>query len=143
MKLITCEATGDWAALIRPRLPRKVAIVETRAVDEILDRVAEAPLSAVVVEWSANHAERLLIEIARIDRKQPMAKVIVLSHRDRSCDLAACREAGAVHVVTSRRRINEVIDIIQHLLHSRDWPDDTDTEQDLEAETIARLAWRQ
>jgi DNA-binding response OmpR family regulator len=143
MNLIICETSGDWRALLQQRLTRDVALIEARSLMEISDRVEASPCALIALEWTASHAESLLAEIARIDRKHPRAKVIMLSHRDPSCDEAACREAGAVHVITSRRRIGEVVGIVQHLLHCSDWAEADNDEQDPETAIIARLPWRQ
>ncbi len=95
MKVICCEASGDWAVAIRRKLPSSVSLVETRSLAELADRVQESPSAMVSIEWSAAKAEAMLAEIARIARKYPHAVVIVLANRDPLCPELACREAGA------------------------------------------------
>src|SRR3954452_12583583 len=109
MKLIVCESSGGWGTSIRRRLPPDVSLVETRSLVETAECLEQSPNAMLALEWNSDKAELLLAEIARIGRRRPQVAVVVLSHRDPSCLSSACLEAGAIHVVASRRHVAEII----------------------------------
>ncbi len=142
MKLIICESTGEWATAVRRRLPSEVSLVETRSLTEMSERLDESPAAVVAVEWFAGRAEMTLSEITRLGRKYPQAAVVVLADRDFSSPQNICREAGAMHVVLSRRRVSEIIEIIRHRLRSGNWTDqDIDESSSFEDRLLASLPW--
>jgi DNA-binding NarL/FixJ family response regulator len=108
-RFIVLERDGHWAAAIRQELAdAAVHIVETRSWDEVWQLVGQTPSALIAAELSAANAERILSALATIERRHPRAAMIVLADRQ----LASCRdlllEAGALHFITSPRRLDEI-----------------------------------
>lgn len=104
-RLIVCEREGRWAAALRRETAGTgVRIWETRSVPECCEEAAISPASFVVLEVQGN-----LLEAMRFISWQRRAAPLVRWAATVSRELAACesllREAGAVHVVTSPRRL--------------------------------------
>jgi DNA-binding NarL/FixJ family response regulator len=121
MKLIVCESSGGWATSIRRRLPPDVSLVETRSLAETAECLEQSPTAMLALEWNADKAELLLAEIARIGRRRPQVAVVVLSQRDPTCLPSACLEAGAIHVIASRRQVGEIVEIVEHQIKTGAW----------------------
>jgi hypothetical protein len=100
--LILCERTGRWAtSLRRHRLGERLPIVETRSLAELEEALRERPRALAGVELTAT-IETQVVEFlchppAGID---PFGFIVFAQPELRSYE-PICREAGAVHFITS------------------------------------------
>jgi DNA-binding NtrC family response regulator len=115
-RLIVLERDGHWAAALRRELESagvRVMLTENRSWDEVWKALGEFPTALVATELTEATAGRLLAALARIERRYPRAAMIVVA----DCRLAAyrdlLREAGALHFLTSPRRLSEIGDIVR------------------------------
>lgn len=104
-QLLVCEQTGCWAVALRRELPDGVRLRETRSLTECWDTLAEYPASFVIVEATRANLDPLLRRLARGERDFSEARVAVVASRDMAAHQWLLREAGAVAVVTSPRRL--------------------------------------
>ena len=96
------------------RLPASVSLVETRSLGEMWERLQSAPTAVVALELTADRAEPLLAALARLDREFPQAVPLILAERSLVGWEEIVRQAGAVHFVSSPRRVDEVVEIVRH-----------------------------
>jgi len=110
--LIICERTGTWAAALRRALADRVKLRETRSLEACESELSTAPQSILALELNATNVERVLDLLARLAWQAPQARAIVLADRRWRAYEWLLREAGAVHVVTSRRDLGSVADLV-------------------------------
>ncbi len=120
-RLIVCERTGKWAvALRRSAEIGSFRVHETRSLEECRDEVQASPASLVAVEATTANVDNLLDWLTDIRRDFPQAHVVVLGDRGLEREQWLWREAGAVHVIHSPRRVDEVLRIAwRHLEAAR------------------------
>ncbi|MGA2621664.1 MAG: hypothetical protein ABSF26_29030 [Thermoguttaceae bacterium] len=116
-RLIVCEQTARWSLVLRRELTLAgVRVWETRSLAEAWESLARTPAAVLVVEISRVNLAGLLERMAWFSRDFPLARLAVVAPRA----LAGCewllREAGAVHFVTSPRRLGPLAELaIRHL----------------------------
>lgn len=113
-RLIVLERDGEWAAALRREFDdATVRIVETRSWDETWETLAQSPSTLIAAELSASNPQRMLAALARVERRHPEAAVIVLAGRGLAAYRDLLLEAGALHFITSPRRLHEVRGILK------------------------------
>ena len=104
-RLIVCERAGRWAVALRRELADAgVRVWETRTRSDCREELAHSPASFVVVELGEN-LPKLLGWLVRQLRDFPSARFAVVADRRHADREPIVREAGAVHFVSSPRRI--------------------------------------
>ncbi len=137
--LIVLERDGHWAAALRRELDEKaIRLVEARSWDECWQRLAEQPSALVVAELTEANIDSCLAALERIDRRFPQTAIIVLADRRLEPYRTLLREAGALHFVSSPRRLSEVNEIMRRRSHLS--VPATSTSKRLD-EIIADLPW--
>jgi len=104
-RLIVCERSGRWAVTLRRELAEAgVRVWETRTLADCWEELAASPASLLVVELGGDVAG-LLRCLARLPRQFPRARLAVVADRSLASYEGLMREAGAVHFLSSPRRI--------------------------------------
>jgi len=101
--VITCERRGLWAAGMRRHLPEDIRLRETRHLPDCLIELQTTPQSLVAVELTPANVERVLAFVVEVERRFPLARVIVVAERGMESHEWLLREAGAMHFTTSPR----------------------------------------
>jgi hypothetical protein len=113
--LIVLERDGHWAAALRRELDSagvRATLIENRSWDEVWNALGEFPTALVAAELTEATAERLLAVLARIERRHPQAAMFVVADRRLAAYRDLLREAGALHFITSPRRLFEIGEIV-------------------------------
>jgi DNA-binding NarL/FixJ family response regulator len=122
-RLIVLERDGHWAAALRRELDdAAVRIVETRSWDEVWQLLGQSPSALVAAELSPATPERTLAALARIERVYPQAAIIVLADRRLAGYRDLLLEAGALHFISSPRRLPEIGAILRRRAARFDGP---------------------
>jgi hypothetical protein len=116
-RLVVCERTGRWAVVLRRELAEAgVRVWETRSLADCWQELAAAPGSFLVVELRPDNAEGLLGRMVWLPREFPLARVAVVAARGLAGHEWLMREAGAVHMTCSPRRLGPLAEIaLRHL----------------------------
>lgn len=116
-RLIVCERMGRWAvALRREPLLKPQRVYETRSLADCWQMLAGFPSSFVVAELTRANAGGLLDRLAGLERQFPRARVAVVADFSLADYQWLVREAGAVHFLTTRRRVYELTGLaVRHL----------------------------
>ena len=114
MRVILFESQGDWAALVRPRTPAGVALVETRSIDETLERLCDVPNALVLVQWQPARGRQLVDLLQSVRRDFVAAHAAVLGNREPRDLEILVREAGAIEYFDSTRQIASLMALISH-----------------------------
>ena len=128
--VVVCERTGRWAqawrglqstlrstdaddiAFGRP----KMTVVESRSTSECSRLLDEHPTAFVVLEWSAAAAESLIELLETQPQRWPSAAMAAVADRSLADAEWLAREAGALHWVTSSRRLRPLVEMaLRHL----------------------------
>lgn len=135
--LIVCETTGRWAvALRREDAGSGLPMVETRAVAQAWEVLAQQPASFLVVELTRASAEPLLERMFWLEQDYPLARVAVVASRSlESCEWWV-RAAGAVHFTTSPRQLAGLVQAARRHIETAPRPSRSTTE-----EIWAALPW--
>jgi DNA-binding NarL/FixJ family response regulator len=113
-RLIVLERDGHWAAALRREFDEAaVRITETRSWDEMWQLLAQSPGELVAAELSAANPERMFAALAQVERRHPQAAIIVLADRRLAPYRDLLLEAGALHFITSPRRLHEIRGIVK------------------------------
>ena len=117
--MIVCERTGKWAvAMRRSAAVGSCRVYETRSLQECRDEVQASPASLVAVEATTANVDDVLDWLTDIRRDFPQTHVVILGDRGLEQEQWLWREAGAVHVVHSPRRVDEVLRIASRQLEA-------------------------
>jgi hypothetical protein len=145
MSIIVCETGGRWAAALRKELPPGMPLVETRSLGELWQWLPRCPDAVIMLELKAERIGPVVAGLLQIARQFPRVMPIVVADRKLSAWENACREAGAVHFVTSPRRLAEVADIVQRRMNNLQKfdADDSEEHQSIEERILATLPWGQ
>ncbi|MBN2024766.1 MAG: hypothetical protein JW809_18450 [Pirellulales bacterium] len=136
-QLLVCERAGRWAAAIRREWKGQCALVPTENLDACWRRLAEAPSSFVAVELTAENLDPLIERLSQLSRAYPLARVAVVGQSEATEHQWLLREAGAVHVVASRRHAGGLARLARrHLDRAPQPPKDAITQ------IRSRLPWR-
>jgi hypothetical protein len=104
-RFIVCESTSRWTVAMRWGLAdRKVQVHQTTSLDGCLATLADAAGSVVALEVAMFGVEAALRSIRDLRETFPGSPVIALVDSDCPYE-AILREAGAAHVLASRREI--------------------------------------
>ena len=105
-KFIVCESGSSWALGLRRETGSwMVRIHETRSLQECGQLLDAYPASFLVIELTRSGFERLLGWLAHLGRDYPWARLAVVAPRELAAAEWLLLEAGAVHFVTSPRRL--------------------------------------
>ncbi|MBX3411156.1 MAG: hypothetical protein KF708_00450 [Pirellulales bacterium] len=135
---IICERAGKWsAALRRDAAVGESNVVELRHPDELAAAIAATPwATVVVVELRRDGLAAALDALADVERGGPRVLAVAVAERELQEIELTAREAGAVHFVTSPRRIAELIQLGER--HRARVPAPAQT---LRERALAQLPW--
>jgi hypothetical protein len=137
--LIVLERDGHWAAAMRREIDDPaIRPVEARSWDECWQRLAERPSALIVAELMEANIDSCLAALNHIDRRFPRAALVIVADRKLDPYRTLLREAGALHFITSPRRLGEVNEMMRRRGHLSDPATSTSKRLD---EIIAELPW--
>ena len=113
-RLLVCERAGCWAVGLRRELAGSRPVYETRSLAQCWEMLAGVAASFVVVELTGGNGgntDALLERMGRLERDFPLARLAVVAGRDLGGYEWLMREAGAVHFVSSPRRLRPLADL--------------------------------
>ncbi len=131
--LIVMERAGDWAVSLRRELRdatcredqssgaavsidrRRIQfqLLESRSLDECWEQLRKRPAAVLAVELTEPLAPSILAALRRLEREYPRAEMLIMCDRRLSPYTSLLREAGAVHCITSPRRLGEAIELLR------------------------------
>jgi len=112
-RLIVCEKTGCWAnALAR----LGVRVYEVRGLPACREALSTWPVSFVALEATDANIGQMVEFIGDMNRRYPAARAAALCARDMAQYQWPLREAGAVHVVFSPRRLAPLVRLVERHL---------------------------
>ena len=127
-QVIVLERDGHWAAALRqefaharqhklrsdssPASREAARVIEIRSWDECWQRLAQEPAALVAAELPDTNPDSVLASLSRMDRQFPEAAMLILTNRRLVPFRRLLREAGALHFVTSPRRLEGVVEIV-------------------------------
>ena len=138
-KVLICETSGDWAALVRRDLPGSTTTAEMRQFDELWPRLRDAPQAVVAIELCSGRGWELLASLRRLNHEFPQAIGVVLAQRHLQNWEDICREAGAAAFIAGPRGIGRLVEIIRYRSQA-EWTAD-DEHLPLEDRILANLPW--
>jgi hypothetical protein len=108
-RLIIAETSGRWAPGLRAELAGTgVRLWQAGTIETAWQWLAESPASMLVIELTPRNARDLLDRLQRAARDWPLARVMVVAPRGLAHGEGLLREAGAVHVECSPRRVDRL-----------------------------------
>ena len=108
--LIICETKPVWSVAWRRALRgMTVNVVETRALIHCERALAEHPQSMVGIEVTAASLTKALPALDRLHQQFPSAAFLVFADRELLVAEPFLREAGAFHVLDSRREVPQAV----------------------------------
>jgi ActR/RegA family two-component response regulator len=107
-RVIVCERSGKWGAALRRELPRDISLRETRSLSECVTALREAPASFLVVELTTANTAGVVELLVRLSREHRWARAAIVAERGLADGEWSLREAGAIHFVTSPRKVAEL-----------------------------------
>ena len=138
-RLVVLEHSGVWAATLRRLgVSEGSGLRETRSVGESNAELALAPASLLVVEVTPTSALAICEQIFTWESRFPCARAVVVMAPDLRRWEPLVREAGAVHVVDSPRRLSEIVGLAAR--HWRAYPQRVDGPRE---RVWASLPWSQ
>jgi len=130
---IICEQTNRWASALRLAVERDAAaggggyrLREVRSLGELEAELARRPVSLAALEVRAGNLSDVLAWLAAAERRFPRARCVAILDRSLSSEhsgigprggeslqeiLDALREAGALEVAESPRRLNSLLEL--------------------------------
>jgi hypothetical protein len=116
-RLIVCEGGGAWSAALRVELAEtSVRVWECRKLPEAWEAMAQTPAAFVIVEAARENLDDLLQRMASFSRDFPQGRIAVVADRSLAGYEWLLREAGAVHFLTSPRRLAPLAGlVVRHL----------------------------
>jgi hypothetical protein len=116
-RLIVCERAGQWSAALRVELAESgVRVWECRRLAEAWSALAETPGAFVIAEVTQENVAELLERLSWLGRDFPFARAAAVADRGFAQYEWLVREAGAVHFMTSPRRLAPLAGIVlRHL----------------------------
>jgi DNA-binding NtrC family response regulator len=115
--LIVCESSGSWSAALRIELAEaSVRVWECRSLREAWDALTQTPAAFLVAEAARENLDTLLRRMDWFSRDFPHARVAIVASRGIARYEWLLREAGAVHFLTSPRKLASLAGLaIRHL----------------------------
>jgi hypothetical protein len=118
-RFLVCEKTGRWAAALRRELAgAEMRVLERRSLAECRRELERSPASFVAVELTSANVAKVAEWIESVCREFPQARIAVLGRREVREYEGAVREAGAIHVTFSPRRVGAVVRLARRRLAS-------------------------
>jgi hypothetical protein len=116
-RLIVCEGGGLWASALRGELAGGgVRIWECRRLPDAWDALVQTPAAFLVAEATSENLDDLLPRMTWFSRDFPHARIAVAAARDMAAYEWLLREVGAVHFLTSPRKLAPLAGlIVRHL----------------------------
>ncbi len=116
-RLIVCERSGSWSVALRGELAEAgVRLWECRGLAEAWEALAQTPAAFVIAEAAEENLDDFLRRMAWFSRDFPQARIAVVAHRNMARFEWPLREAGAVHFLTSPRRLTSLAGmVVRHL----------------------------
>lgn len=116
-RLIVCEASGSWSIGLRGELAETgVRVWECRRLPEAWEALAQTPAAFLIADAAPENIEDLLRRMAWFSRDFPHARIAVVAQRCMTRFEWLLREAGAVHFLTSPRRLAPLAGLVlRHL----------------------------
>lgn len=102
-RVIVYERSGRWAAALRPQMPLEILLAETRSLGECAAELVRSPGSLLALEVTARNLAAVVDLLSGLNRRDPLARALVLVGDGLAASEDLLREAGAVHFVTSIR----------------------------------------
>jgi hypothetical protein len=138
--LIVLERDGHWAAALRLAMGDAVVpLVEIRSWDECWPRLEKRPSALVAVELTDANVDAVVAALERIDRRFPQAAVLILAERTLAPYRSVLCEAGALHFVSSPRKLGGVNEILRRCSNFSETAASASSRLD---EIVAELPWR-
>lgn len=136
-RLLVCERDGYWATALRlAGPPISLRIYELRNLIDCRRELEQSPASLVVVEATRTSIEGVWYLLQETQRSYPQARIVVVGGADVTTWHDLLREAGAVLVVDSPRRLDRVLRLAQR--HTERLPR---AEMSLRDQVWSRLPW--
>jgi len=105
-RLLVCERTGWWTALLRKELAAtEVPVLQTLSLADCWKQLKQSPASFVVMELTMHNAKELLLRLASMERRFPCARAAVVADRWLAEYQWVVRAAGAVWFCCSPRQL--------------------------------------
>lgn len=135
---IVCERTGKWAAALRREATvGETNVVEVRQPDELAAAIHATPwATVVVVELRSEGLAASLDALVATERQRYRILPVAVADEELADLELLAREAGAVHFLTSPRRIMEFVSLGQR--HQARVPAPA---QSLRERVLAELPW--
>ena len=116
-RFLVCERSGEWASGFRRVLDDSgVRLYETRSLSELHDELELSPASIVAIEVRPERVDTVVSRLHQFARDFPAARAMVLATRSLMNFETELREAGAIHMVFSRRELTSAAKlVIRHL----------------------------
>jgi hypothetical protein len=125
-RIIVLESLGEWAAALRTVIGAGgPPLCEVRSVSNCEEELTRSPASFVIAELLEPSAISLIERIVAWQRRYPQAVIAVVASRDLHPWEGLLREAGAIHVVFSPRRLAPLVEAIRR--HAGRYPQPTGT----------------
>ncbi len=136
-KFFVIERQPRWAIALRQTIGEgEPRVHELRVAEAVGDELLGAPQSILLWAADSENALPLAARIVRLGRTFPHAPQMVAAERTVAHYEPLWREAGAIHVVTSPRKLEQVVRIVnRHLARV------TEPARSLEAAVWAGLPW--
>jgi hypothetical protein len=140
--LILCERTGRWAASLRRHgLTERLRLIEVRSIAELEERLSSGPAALVGLELEDRNADRVLEWLGRAGADGCAGGIIVFADRSLRPYELVCREAGAVHFVTSELELLTLAAIVERFLSRAPVADLLEVEPPITEQVRARMPW--
>jgi hypothetical protein len=120
-RFLVCEKTGKWAVALRRELAADARwLVGTRALSQLIEALAQHPASVAAIEHTPAGPAELAGALTQLHDEFPDATFVIFAKQVSPDTQWLLREAGAVHVADSPRRLAPVARIWQR--HRRQHP---------------------
>ena len=111
-RLIIAERSGFWAAALRIELQETgVRLWEAGPRPALPDLLAESPASFLILELTAGNAAWTVDALEQLEFRWPDVRAAIVAHRNLAEYEWLLREAGAMHFLTSPRRLAPLVDL--------------------------------
>lgn len=136
-RFVVCERTSDWAVALRWALAdSRVRVYETRSWADCRQELADSPASLLALEMGQHNVADVGRWLVELGWCFPRSAAVVLTSRELSHCQWALREAGALHVVISRRDLSQVSRLVIRFLDVA-----AQTDRDFSSTLLDRLPW--
>jgi len=127
--VVVCERDGIWAALLDRELDTSLAVRETRTPGECLDVVTTFAGGVVVCELTEAHLNDTLALMMNLNLRFPAFRIVVVTTGKFAHLEPLVRELGAIHVITSPRKLPVLADLIPRHLARLHFPSQSMTQR--------------